>query len=272
LRVGVFAEPKTYQAYIRFSNQDGVPNPDIKNDIRGMAIKLLGVPGEKILEDERDAQTQDFILISTNRFVTRNVEEFHDLIVATLGGFWHLVWFMINPFNSHFRVLRNLLTSMKKFANPLEIQYFSTTPYLFDRRAVRYSARPTGACASQIPSAPSNDYLREAMKKTLDASDVSFDFMVQFQADPYTMPIEDPGQAWGESLAPLQKVATIRIPRQSFDAPEQMAFAENLSFTPWHSLPVHRPLGGINRARKVAYRAVSMFRHERNKIPREEPR
>jgi Dyp-type peroxidase family len=271
LRVGIFSEPRVYKAWIRFSNQDGVPQPDIKSDIRGMAIKLLGVAGDKLLEDERDAQTQDFLLISTNRFVTKDVKEFHDLIAATIKGTWHLVWFLINPFDSHFRVLRNLWTSLRRYPNPLEIRYFSTTPYLFGARAVKYSARPTGACSSQIPPSPSRDYLREAMKESLQKGEVHFDFLIQFQADPYNTPIEDPGQEWSETISPFHKVATIRIPSQSFDSEEQMAFGENLSFTPWHSLPIHRPLGGINRARKVAYQAVSVVRHQRNQVLRKEP-
>lgn len=53
LKVGLFKEPKTYQAWIRFSNQSGDISPDKGRDIRGMAIKLMGVPGEKILEQEK---------------------------------------------------------------------------------------------------------------------------------------------------------------------------------------------------------------------------
>jgi len=93
LRVGVFAEPKTYPAWIRFSNQNGTIQPDIKPDIRGMAIKLMGVSGEKLLEDERDAQTQDFIVISTNVFVTRDVKQFDDLIKAMTSNFLAIAWF-----------------------------------------------------------------------------------------------------------------------------------------------------------------------------------
>ena len=33
-----------------------------------MAIKLLGVKGEKVLETEQDAQTQDFIMIANPIF------------------------------------------------------------------------------------------------------------------------------------------------------------------------------------------------------------
>lgn len=85
------------------------------------------------------------------------------------------------------------------------------------------------------------------------------------------MPIEDPGKRWSEAASPFRKVAPIVIPRQSFDSEQQRAFGENLSFTPWHSLPEHRPLGGVNRARKVVYAFISTFRHQKNDVPRREP-
>ena len=63
----------------------------------------------------------------------------------------------------------------------------------------------------------------------------------------------------------------LHIPAQQVDSAAQRAFGENLSFTPWHSLPEHRPLGGINRARKIVYAAISTFRHAQNGVPRQEP-
>jgi hypothetical protein len=59
-KVGIFATPATYQAVIRFSS-----GPQAKDNIpgaQGMAIKLIGVAGRKILEAEADAVTHDFIL------------------------------------------------------------------------------------------------------------------------------------------------------------------------------------------------------------------
>ena len=41
---------------------------DNKNDARGMAIKVIGVPGEKLLEDDRYATTRDFIMINHPMF------------------------------------------------------------------------------------------------------------------------------------------------------------------------------------------------------------
>lgn len=268
LAVGVFAKPMRYESWIRFSNQNGTMQADRKGDIRGMAIKLMGVPGTKLLEDESDATTHDFITISTSVFVTSDVAQFDGLIKAVTGNFLAAIWFFL----WHWRVARNLLRSMVRFANPLQIRYFSTTPYRLGERAVKYSARPHVESADAVPAKPADDdYLRKAMARQLSERDAVFDFCVQLQTDPDTMPIEDPGREWPESASPFRKVATIRIPKQEFDTEAQRTFGENLSFTPWRALSEHRPLGGINRARKVVYRAISKFRHESNDTPRVEP-
>jgi hypothetical protein len=59
---------------------------------------------------------------------------------------------------------------------------------------------------------------------------------------------------------------------QRFDSPDQLALAEHISYTPWHTLAVHEPLGGINRVRLEVYRTISKLRHEMNGVPRREPR
>ena len=86
LAIGLFSEQKSYQTWIRFSNQDGQISPDIQGDIRGMAMKLMDVPGEKLLPAEKDAQTHDLICIGTNVFVTKDVAEFDGQIQALIGG------------------------------------------------------------------------------------------------------------------------------------------------------------------------------------------
>jgi Catalase len=271
LRVGVFREPRTYPAWVRFSNQDGLAKPDIDKDIRGMAIKLMEVEGEKLLEDEKFERTQDFLLISHPVFVTKDVKEFAHLIEAMRRGVLRLGWFFLNPFDLHLRALCNLMASRRQCANPLEIRYWSTTPYQFGAGAVKYSARPHAAETALPPRPLPDDFLKEALKRSLAGGDFFFDFMVQFQKDPVRMPIEDPGALWSEKRSPFLKVATIRIPAQEFDSAAQMAFGEDIAFTPWHSLPDHRPFGGINRARKEVYRAISEFRHRKNGVPRKEP-
>ena len=267
LRVGLFREPKTYQAWVRYSNQDSAISPDINGDIRGMAIKLMGVGGEKILEEAKSAATHDFVLISTPVFVTKDVAEFDAMIKAMGSNALVKAWFFL----SHWRILKNLRSAMKPFSNLLQTQFFSATPYLFGDRAVKYSARPHLPRQEAFPEKPSDDFLRERLVRDLTQNEMVFDFCVQFQIDKEAMPIEDPGVLWDEAVSPFQAVARIKILRQEFDSEAQRAYGDNLSFSPWHALPAHRPLGSINRARKIVYRAISLFRHESNQTARFEP-
>ncbi len=50
-----------------------------------------------------------------------------------------------------------------------------------------------------------------------------------------------------------------------------MTFCENLSYTPWYALLEHKPLGTVNRARRVDYTDVSKLRHGLNGASRSDP-
>jgi Catalase len=272
LRLGIFREPRTFPAYVRFSNGKGFD--DREGDAHGMAIKLLNVEGEKLLEDEKSALTQDFVLIDHPVFFIKNVadyvpfmQDFRNLRAAglTLGKVVAGIKLFVSP-DYKWRLLR--ATGSKKPDSPLRIQYWSTTPSRLGPVAVKYSARPDLSVAPAVAPIDSPNKLRQAMSAHLKDKEARFDFLIQTQSDPVAMPVEDPTVDWG---AHWQKVATIRIPPQSFESPAQMTFGENLSFTPWHSLPDHRPLGGINRARRAIYLAISKQRHELNGAPRIEP-
>ncbi len=267
LRVGLFKQSGVYPVWVRFSNQNGTVTPDSKPDIRGVALKLMGVEGEELVQGGPDEKTHDFILISDSRFVTKDVAEFDGLVTSLTGGQVQLIWYFL----THLRVLRNLLWSLRRFSNPLAIRYFSVAPYLFGKKAVKYSLTPRDPIEIPAPKNPSENFLREAMVSQLGSSDAVFDFAVQFQIDPYKMPIEDPGITWDESLSPFRKVASLTIPKQVFDTPDRREFGDNLSFNPWRCLPEHRPLGGISRARRIVYQALSQFRHENNQISPKEP-
>jgi hypothetical protein len=272
LRHGVFAEPRAFDAYIRFSNGKGWD--DRLADAHGMAIKLVGVPGEKLLEDEKDATTQDFVLIDNPVFFIRNVadyvpfmEDFRNLKSPGLSmGKVAAGLKLLFSGDYKWKLLR--IAGSKKPDSPLRTTYWSTTPSKLGDDAVKYRATPDLAGAPPVHPVDSPDKLRLAMVDHLKAHEARFDFFVQVQTDAVAMPVEDPTVEWG---APFRKVATIRIPAQEFDTPERKSFGENLSFTPWHGLPAHRPLGGINRARKAIYRAISKQRHELNGVPRREP-
>ena len=262
LRVGVFAATRTFNAWVRFSNGSATPQPDAIGDGRGMAIKLMGVT-------QRPSTTQDFLMISHPAFFVRNAADYVDF--QTASNQWRFFFPGFNPF--HFR-LHELLVARaiagQTVVNPLNTRYWSMTPYCFGGAACKFSARPAGP-PSPFTATDSPDFLRANLALHLGQANASFDFLVQLRAQPDAMPIEDPTIVWDENAASFVPVASITIPPQSFDSPEQHEFCENLSFNPWHCVEAHRPLGGINRVRRTVYETISRLRHDLNGMPQREP-
>jgi hypothetical protein len=262
LRVGVFAEPRTYDAWIRFSSSSGTPQPDGKLDGRGMAIKLMGVSASP-------STTQDFIMINNPVFMVRNAIDYVDL--QTKG----LMYFFFPGLNPLRWRLHELMVTIAIFTNkalnPLSLRYWSMTPYRFGGdTACKFSARPEGELSPFTQKATSN-FLRDNMAAQLAKAPASFDFTVQLRTEPESMPVEDPTVEWSEAKSPFVPLARITIPVQTFTTPEQDKFCENLSFSPWHCVDEHRPLGGINRVRRIVYEHISTLRHALNHAPRKEP-
>jgi catalase len=47
LKRGIFASPRTYPAWIRISSSSGKIQSDKAKDVRGFAIKIMGVEGKR---------------------------------------------------------------------------------------------------------------------------------------------------------------------------------------------------------------------------------
>jgi hypothetical protein len=272
LRHGIFAEPRTYRAWVRFAGPGPYVTPDIDDvGFMSISIKLMGVPGPKLMDEEKS--TQDLFGVSTPTFVTPDTRANVDLQSWSLKN--ASIFYFLNLRRPHLLDLIMQGLWVKTQSSPFEAPYFSCVPYLLgEGRAMQYSIWPTTSKRSpvpRLPRRPPDDYLRAAMVAALDESDVDLDFRVQLQTDPHRMPIENAAVLWPEKLSPRVSVATLRIPRQQFDSPAQMAFAKRLSYNPWHCIPEHRPLGNQSRARRRMYLELSRFRHEMNNVPHYEP-
>jgi len=269
LRHGLFAEPGSYPAWVRFSGPGPYAPPDLEDFGQcSVGIKVMGVPGDKLLPDE--GATQDFILVSPASFVTPNIRE-NAKMQRWVRAKAPLVY-AVTPGDSHLLHLFMQLLYAPMHANPLEVQYYSNVPFLLgDGQAVEYSLKPVSRAGSRIPTRPGENYLRDAMVRTLDRGDWVMELMVQVQTDPFLMPVEDATVKWPEKLSPYVAVARLTLPRQRFDSDEQLAFADVLRYNPWHSLAAHRPLGNSNRARRRMYAELAELRQQMNGVRHVEP-
>lgn len=266
---GIFAQPKTYPVWIRFGGPGPSSPPDIEDSgILSIGMKLMGVPGEKLLDDEK--ATQDFMGISCPTFTTPNVVENLKLqkqIYARTP-----VFYFLNPFDPHVldMTMQGIYARMNR--SPLEVRYWSCVPFLLgEGQAMKYSVRPCSNRKTKIPWNPPDDWLRQSMAQTLSTTGVEFDFMIQLQTNFKRMPIEDASIEWPERLSPFVPCAKITIPKQDFTSPAQTVFARRLSINPWHCIAEHRPLGNQNRARYMIYSELSRLRQSMNREPHLEP-
>lgn len=271
-RRGIYARSQTFRCWVRFSGPGPYITPDIDDvGFMSISIKLLGVPGPKLMEEEQ--HTLDLFGVSTPTFVTPDTKANAHL------QYWSLqnaaLYHFINFQRPHLLDLVMQSLWIKTQSSPFEAPYFSCVPYLLgEGQAMQYSIWPKSKKRSRIPRLPfrpPDDYLRDAMVKALREGDVELDFRLQLQTDPHLMPIENNAVYWPERLSPRVSVATLRLPRQKFDSPAQLEFAKQLSYNPWHTIAEHRPLGNQSRARHRMYHELSKLRHNLNKVPHYEP-
>jgi hypothetical protein len=142
---------------------------------------------------------------------------------------------------------------------------------------------------AKLAIAPSSDNLKELTGKHVDAGrsfnaleesireffkdrTAVWEIQSQLALDDGTTPIEDASKQWPEDKSPYRAVATLTVPPQeSYSNARQIFVDEQLSFSPWHALAAHQPLGGIMRSRLRAYEEAQQFRAERNLRPNVEP-
>jgi hypothetical protein len=261
-RHGIFAENRRYPVWLRYSNGRG--DDDSQPTLHGLAMKLTG------LEQGTD---QDFLMVDHPVFFIRNLEEYVALFeaqVAAGGGSPRTFFFPgINPFRWRLASFFRIRAVRKKTGSLLATRFFSATPYRLGPHAIKFSLVPDAANGSNPPPGEDADFLGRRLAEHLRDKPASFQFRVQRQIDAVTMPVEDPTVNWDHAspASTWQTVATVQLSPQVTNSPERLTLAENMAYSPWHTLDDHRPLGGINRARRVVYEALSKDRFTDNGLP-----
>ncbi|HEX5109546.1 MAG TPA: hypothetical protein VFV95_13930 [Vicinamibacterales bacterium] len=138
---GLFAKPGTHRAWVRFSNAFE-NHHDLKNEPRGLAIKVLDVQGERVAPVDEENSTQDFILVTYGAFFLRDPNDYLEFLPAVKEGSLSVAWFFLKRF-SRWRGGWALFRSGAVLArSPLALEYFSQTPYKLGSGTVKLKAVP----------------------------------------------------------------------------------------------------------------------------------
>ena len=258
LRIGIFQPSATYQATVRFSNASGAIQPDATKDLRGVALRVMTDGGN----------IHDFLMTDAPASHARNARQF--MVAAdAMASRWKIIslfkLFAGLGFTETWRMVQALTKESRTIDSLATDQFWSRAPYKFGPYAVKFTLQPSTS-ASVGSTTLGESYLKEDFIERLLREPVTFDFKLQCYVNETKTPIEDGTVEWKESDAPFQAVAQLVIPQQDLrtaSAKETELLVDNLSFNPWNTTDEFRPLGNLNRARRMVYQASANYRSGR---------
>ena len=286
LAQGLFATPGDHKVYMRLSTNAGDILPDSIVLPRGMSLKILDVPGERL--PGASGTTQDFIMVNGDVFLAKTADKFLGnlkLLAGTtdrLEGTKKLMSTVLGGINAALETVglqSNTLGALGGAPNvdPLGETYFSVTPFRYGDYIAKFSLVPvsrtlTNLTGRKIETSEDPNAIRDTIRAEMTGTDAVWEFRVQLCRDLDKQPVEDPTISWDPEAAPFQTVATIHAgPQNSWDPAQVQGVDEEMRFSVWTGLAAHQPLGNINRARKASYEHSANFRADFNKCPIHEP-
>jgi catalase len=286
LAQGLFANPGKHTVYMRISTNAGDILPDAVSLPRGLALKVVDVDGPRLSDAKGNAQ--DFVLVNGPVFQARTSKKFLTslkMLAKTtdrIEGTKKTVSKILQTVNTALEtvgVSSPAVQSMGGAPNvdPLGETYFSVTPFRYGEYMAKFRLRPvsedlTILTGKVIDVADRVDAIRETVQAEMSHLTGDWEFQVQLCRDLQEQPIEDPTVEWEENKAPFVTVATIHAdPQDSWSTEQVHKVDEGMGFSVWTGLKAHRPLGNINRARKIPYEHSARFRQQFNRCPIHEP-
>lgn len=262
---GLFSEPRVHEVWVRLSNGGMDRARDSTPDVRGFSIKVQGVEGASALGDG-PAKSQDFTLINQEAFAFTGSAEFVDFVEAASHGNGNLLKYLFRRygvFGAPRQLARMLKLAGKPFSGFATEPFFSAVPMACEPYAVRVRLLPdpsnshwdgavNPASRGMTVAIAKNDWNADFSAR-LRSQTLHWDLQVQPFVHESITPIEDASVNWP---TPYTTVARLMLPQQDTESRQAQAFAQRVEaavFDPWQALAEHRPLGDVQRARKVVY-------------------
>lgn len=287
LAQGVFSRPGTYAVAMRFSTVPGDLLDDSVSTPRGLALKIVGVDGPRLPGSEGDT-TQDFLMVNGPAFSASNAKKFL-MNVKLLAATTDKVQGLKKVLSATLRGIESLVekaggesVTLKALGGHPETHilgetFFTQVPVLYGDYMAKLSIAPASPELlalkdAQVDMKDRPNALREVVVDFFRAGGGTWELRAQLCTDIETMPIEDASIVWPEDQSPYVTVGRITVgPQTAWSDARSAAVDDGMSFSPWHGLAAHRPIGSVMRVRKQAYEMAARFRSQFNKVSVAEP-
>jgi len=284
---GLFSKPARYPLIMRLSTIAGDVLEDSVSIPRAVAFKVIGVDGDRLPGSEA-SRTQDFLMADGPAFAAPDAKTFLGslkLLAKMTDKAPELkkaLSYVLRGVEGGLETLGGESATLKTLGGHpknhiLGSSFFSQTPIRYGDYMAKMALFPVAPELLALKNArvtvdKDPDALRSAVRKFFSTRGGIWELRAQLCTDLKTMPIEDASVAWPEDQSPYRTVARITAPAQDSWSDNRIRHVDDgMSFSPWHGLAAHQPLGSVMRARKDTYQASSRFRGERNGCPMHEP-
>ncbi|MEJ1965527.1 MAG: hypothetical protein WDO56_29870 [Gammaproteobacteria bacterium] len=241
---------------MRLSNASGVAQTDGAPDMRGVALRIL-LPRKRV---------HDLLLASHPTSIARDARQFFEVAMTSIGDRETLLARLASRLglSETHRIAVSLKRSLK-LCSSLALQHFwSGCAFLWGDQPVHFELRPVATENTYTgQSTRNNDALRLDLAERLATGDVQFRLAVQKYVDERRTPVEDATVKWKKQVSPPIEIATVVIPKHDMlgeEAEAARARVDRLAFDPWNAPPQFRPLGSLNRARRIVYETSAQAR------------
>ena len=283
IKQGVFTSPGRYPVWLRFANGRPQVSPDRESDTRAMSVKIINVEGDR-LPDCYQTNVQDIITQTGDVFFISTIAYYLSFLKATYKlPLFSLLWliFHLRQFLALKRITgfapKSLLTERYWSGSVYALGLATTQGQCPDVPSATYPAVLKYAFTPCMPEEPFLDvprekielpkseipenYYREDLIEKLARPNAKYCWNVgiQFQTTD-EMSIDNIIIPWSEQESPFFTVGRLTVEHQDIDFEKQYNFVEDLTYSPWNGLQVHRPVGALNRLRHHVYPLIASYR------------
>ncbi|MFJ8962655.1 hypothetical protein ACIRG5_25015 [Lentzea sp. NPDC102401] len=263
---GIYAQPHTFPAVLRFSDGLGRIRPGVGfGAVCGVGVKMFDVPGRSLTKDGPDAGTFDLELINSPTFFCNTARDYvaFEALCAELpevllaeadrrDWFYRFVtgdgtlprgdWLWDELFS--FVTLESI-----PHKNLLSYDYWSIGALRHGDYIAKVRLRPAEVSSRSVDheagTGTAAESFRAGLVEEAGEREHRFDLQVQLAVALSRTPVHNTSKRWSEQDSPFVTVARILVPRQDISMDANLVSADATMITPWRSREEHRPLGEI---------------------------
>lgn len=244
LAQGIFAHPGYYDVMVRLSAAPGDLRSDKTPVPHGFALKILNVPGERLLpEDSSEGKNQDFLMVNMPVLVFGTVRKYMqmlpfmteaerapELVMRGLRGVMRGVDHLVS--RAGLQASATIKGLARSQHHILGETYHSMAALRYGNYIAKISVAPESESVKQLTGIPmqiqEDSGIRDLVQDFFKRNTADYVIRAQLCTNLDRMPVEDAAVLWDEDESPHQVIGTLHFPKQQTFSPARRVYSDDV--------------------------------------------